>query len=198
VFSCHVHQICWNGRNFTVNRLRREVALSDKLLEAEITDMAGICEDQNWATADPLGLGGLLTDAYKVAQLIAYHQLKQVNLLETLLEAALVGLQAYTSQDPLQLPVDFRLAFRELGLSVGLRAVERMQELVEANSRIFAEQVQLHSRLDALVPYAPLAERIETFWQEQPHQEAESWLDHREINMVMLATSLAPDGYLNL
>jgi hypothetical protein len=167
-------------------------------LDAEITDMAAICEGKKWATADPLGLGGLLTDAYKVTQHIVHHQLKQIDLLESVLEAALVGLQAYTSQDPLQLPVDFRLAFRDLGLSIGLRAVERMQELVEANSRIFAEQVQMHSRLDALVPYAPLAERTETFWQEQPHQEAESWLDHREINMVMLATSLAPDGYLNL
>ena len=198
MFSCHVHQICWNGRNFTVNRLRREVALSDKLLEAEITDMAGICEDQNWATADPLGLGGLLTDAYKVAQLIAYHQLKQVNLLETLLEAALVGLQAYTSQDPLQFPVDFRLAFRELGLSIGLRAVERMQGLVEANPGIFGERVQHHSRLEVLRQYSPWADRIETFWLERPHQEAESWLAHREINMVMLTTSLAPDGYLML
>ena len=33
---------------------------------------------------------------------------------------------------------------------------------------------------------------------EQPHRAAESWLTHREINMVMLATSLAPDGYLKL
>jgi hypothetical protein len=167
-------------------------------LETEITDMAGICQGQNWATADPLGLGGLLADAYKVAQLIARHQLQQFDLLETLLEAAVMGLQAYTRQDSLDLPVDFRLAFRELGLSIGLRAVERWPGLIEEHPRLFAERSQLSARLAALRRYTPLAERIEAFWFEQPHRAAESWLAHREINMVMLATSLAPDGYLQL
>jgi hypothetical protein len=39
-------------------------------LGAEIADLAGICEGKNWATEDPLGIGGLLFDAYRVAQLI--------------------------------------------------------------------------------------------------------------------------------
>ena len=167
-------------------------------LDAEIADMAGICAGKNWTTTDPLGLGGLLTDAYKVAQLIVHYHLKQVDLLETALEAALVGLQAYASQDPLRLPFHFRLAFREFGLSIGLRAVERIQGLVEVNPRIFGERTELQAQLAALKRYMPLAERIEAFWLEQPHREAESWLAHREINMVMLATSLAPDGYLKL
>ncbi|MCQ3972425.1 MAG: hypothetical protein DPW09_03140 [Anaerolineae bacterium] len=167
-------------------------------LRAEIADMAGICAGKNWATDDPLGLGGLLADAYKIAQLIAHQSLKQFDLLETLLDASLVGLQAYASQDALQLPVDFRLAFRELGLSIGLRAVERLQGLVKENPGLFKERVHLHSRLAVLSQYTPLAENIETFWLERPHREAESWLAHREINMVMLATSLDPDGYLNL
>ncbi len=167
-------------------------------LDAEIADMFGICKGKTWATADPLGLGGLLTDAYKVAQLIVHYHLKQVDLLETALEAALVGLQAYASQDPLRLPFHFRLAFREFGLSIGLRAVERIQGLVEVNPRIFGERTELQAQLAALKRYMPLAERIEALWLEQPHREAESWLAHREINMVMLATSLAPDGYLKL
>ncbi len=167
-------------------------------LDAEIADMFGICKGKTWATADPLGLGGLLTDAYKVAQLMAHYHLKQIDLLESLLEAALVGLQAYLGQDPLQLPVQFRLAFRELGLSIGLRAVERLQGLVEENPGLCEERTHLPLRLAALERYTPLAGRIEAFWLEQPHQEAESWLAHREINMVMLATSLAPDGYLRL
>jgi hypothetical protein len=167
-------------------------------LQTEITDMIGICAGKNWATDDPLGLGGLLADAYKIAQLIAHHNLQQVDLLETLLDASLVGLQAYASQNALQLPVDFRLAFRELGLSIGLRAVERLQKLVKENPGLFEARVQLHSRLEALKRYTPLIERIETFWLERSHREAESWLAHREISMVMLATSLAPDGYLRL
>ena len=70
--------------------------------------------------------------------------------------------------------------------------------LVEVNPRIFGERTELQAQLAALKRYMPLAERIEAFWLEQPHREAESWLAHREINMVMLATGLAPDGYLNL
>ncbi len=119
-------------------------------LQAEITEMAGICQGQNWATTDPLGLGGLLADAYKVAQLIVHHQLKQFDLLETLVEAALVGLPAYARQNAWAQPVDFRLAFRELGLSIGLRAVERMLGLMEESPGPFAEQAQLQSQLAAL------------------------------------------------
>ncbi len=160
--------------------------------------MGRICKDKNWATTDPLGLGGLLTDAYKLAQLIAKQNLKQFDLLEILLNASLAGLQAYISQDALKLPVDFRLAFRELGLSIGLRAVERLQGLIEETPRLFRAQYPLLSRQQDLMLYSPLAERIEAFWLERPNREARSWLDHRQINMVMLATSLAPDGYLKL
>ncbi|MCL4301929.1 MAG: hypothetical protein KJ077_39905 [Anaerolineae bacterium] len=167
-------------------------------LQAEIADMAGICEGKNWTTTDPLGLGGLLADAYKVAQLIVHHQLKPFALLETLLAASLVELQTYVRQDTLYLPVDFRLAFRELGLAIGLRAVERLQALVEENPGLLGEPHSVPARLEALKRYTPLAERIEAFWLERPNREAESWLAHREINMVMLATSLAPDGYLKL
>ena len=61
-----------------------------------------------------------------------------------------VGLQAYVSQDPLQLPVDYRLVFRELGLSIGLRTVERMQGLVETSLGIFEERTELCGRLAVL------------------------------------------------
>ena len=50
----------------------------------------------------------------------------------------------------------------------------------------------------SFIPFMTLAKRIEVFWLELPHQEVEIWLDHREINMVMLVTSLAPDDYLSL
>jgi len=41
-----------------------------------------------------------------------------------------------------------------------------------------------------------LGETIENFWLDPANQKAGTWKDHRHINMVMLATSLAPDGYL--
>jgi hypothetical protein len=43
-----------------------------------------------------------------------------------------------------------------------------------------------------------LIEKIEMFWLDGTNREANSWTEHRDINMVMLATSLAPDGYLAL
>jgi len=45
---------------------------------------------------------------------------------------------------------------------------------------------------------APLRDIIEAFWLATANRQASSWTGHRDINMVMLATSLAPDGYLSL
>jgi hypothetical protein len=93
-----------------------------KDLRSEISDMVSICEGKSWATDDPLGIGGLLFDACRVAQLIASGNLEQTSLLETLLESSLIGLDSFVRQNSLNLPADYRLAFRELGLSIGLRA----------------------------------------------------------------------------
>ena len=46
--------------------------------------------------------------------------------------------------------------------------------------------------------YADLAHRIESFWLAPEHQRADTWTEHRDINEVMLATSLAPDGFIDL
>jgi len=99
-------------------------------LKAEITDMATICEGKSWATDDPLGLGGLLCDALRVAQLIINENFEQTDLLEMLLDFSLLGLESYTRNNSLKLPAEYRLAFRELGLSIGLRAVDKLQELI--------------------------------------------------------------------
>jgi hypothetical protein len=139
-----------------------------------------------------------LSDACKVAQLIVNTAFDQTGLLKTLLEASLAGLNAYAKNDPLKLPADYRLAFRELGLSIGLHAAEKLQELIEKNPDRFNKKHPLHSALKALRRYAPLGETIEMFWLERSNREVDSWRDHRDINMAMLATSLAPDGYLTL
>jgi hypothetical protein len=39
--------------------------------------------------------------------------------------------------------------------------------------------------------------RIESFWVDPAHQAVESWTEHEDINTVMLATSILPDGYLD-
>lgn len=167
-------------------------------LHAEIEDMINICKGKSWVTDDPLGIGGLLADAYKVGQLIHGEYFKETDLMEILLGSSLPGLESYARKNPLKLPADYRLAFRELGLSVGLHAVERLQGLVEKNPGLLNKKLPLHSRIESLMRYISFSEKIEMFWLEKANQKANSWTEHRDINMVMLATSLAPDGYLTL
>ncbi len=165
-------------------------------LSIELTEMATLCTGKNWGTADPLGLGGLLVDAYRVAQLEIVSGFEPADLLEVLLAAAASGLESYVRQAPLQLPVDYRLAFRELGMSIGLHAVERLQGLIEENPDQFDRRSSLSASIETLRRYDPLAEEIELFW--LANQNTRSWAAHPHINLVMLATSLAPDGYLSL
>jgi hypothetical protein len=133
-------------------------------LNVEIADIAGICKGKRWVTDDPLGIGGLLFDAFRVAQLIVNKNFEKTDLVEILLEDALLGQEAHARTNPLKLPADYRLAFRELGLSIGFRAVEKLRGLIEENPAIFSQQHIQHSRIKALMRYAPLAETIETFW----------------------------------
>ena len=167
-------------------------------LRSEITDMTRICEGKDWATDDPLGIGGLLFDSGRVAQLMVSGTLESKGLLETLLEASLIGLNSFVTEDSLKLPADYRLAFRELGLSIGLHAVERIRKLNEQRSLPLRKKGPLQSLLNALSNYASLSETIEKFWLEPKSRESETWTTHHDINRVMLATSLAPDGFLKI
>ena len=166
-------------------------------LGAEITDMGLICEGKSWATDDPLGIGGLLAGAYKMAQLIAADSFTRPDLLDTVLDDSLTGLDYFTAKSPLDLPADYRLAFRELGLSIGLQAIERLQGLLEQNPGVFRKKPLMHSRVRSLRRYARLSEVINAFWLESKNRKSGSWTDHRNINAVMLATSLSPNGYLS-
>jgi hypothetical protein len=186
----------------TYNQLRATAAVASEKpaldLSAEIIDMATICKGKSWATNDPLGIGGLLCDSFKVAQLIITEDFEHTDLLEVLLDSSLQGLASYARENPLEFPADYRLAFRELGLSLGLRAVEKLQGLTEKNPGLFDKAHRLHSLIEGLNWYAQLRDGIEMFWLERTNREANTWTEHRDINMVMLATSLAPDGYLTL
>jgi hypothetical protein len=164
-------------------------------LRAEIFDMANICKGKSWATDDPLGIGGLLFDAYRVAQLMVSGNFEEAGLMEDLLESSLIGLDSFVKENSLKLPAGYRLAFRELGLSIGLRAVKKIRELTEQESGLLRKKDSLHSLLKTLGRYAGLTEIIEKFWLEETNGEAGSWTAHRDINRVMLASSLAPDGF---
>lgn len=167
-------------------------------LSAEIADMAAIAAGKEWATVDALGLGGLLTDAYRSAQLVTAGALDQCKLPAQLLDDALVGLQAFTHQNTLGHPPAYRLAFRELGLAIGIQAIGRLQATVTGTGGFLGNQGNLARRMHSLVQYLPFADSITTFWQAPENRLIRTWLDHRGINMVMLATSLAPTSYLTV
>ena len=165
-------------------------------LAKEIADLAAMCQDVNWATDDPLGLGGLLSDAYRVGQLMVRGHFNRGELLADLLSSSLIGLESLTGKNPFALPADHRLAFREFGLSIGLHAVGKLKGLMEEHPGPFDDAKRLHSRLETLNRYERFRKTIEQFWLEPANRKSGSWTEHRDINGVMLATSLAPDGYL--
>jgi hypothetical protein len=167
-------------------------------LDTEINEMTGICKGENWATDDPLGLGGLLCDVFRVAQMVLKGIIRGTDLVDEILAASLLGLQSFAKNNPLSLSPDYRLAFRELGLSIGLHALERFRDLIESGTTRSDRRIPSRWRSDGLMRYVPLAQSIEKFWLHPENRESETWKSHRDINMVMLATSLAPDGYLML
>jgi hypothetical protein len=162
-------------------------------LNEEIADLAAICEGKDWATDDPLGTGELLRAAYKIAQLVMDGYFRHTELLAMLLDSSIMGLKSCAVEN---LPAHYRLAFRELGLSIGLHAVERLHTLTEQNPALFNKNRFLHAQIETLMRYMPMHETIEKFWLEDANRKSVIWKEHRDINMVMLATSLAPDGYL--
>jgi len=166
-------------------------------LKIEIAGLEAMCAGGEWATADPLGIGGLLTDAYSLAKLIGAGYLRETNRLESLLRDIEVSLHAFASNNQLNLPAEYRLAFRELGLAIGLHAAGRMQSHLDQYAEKFSDKDRLHATLERLSHFHSVEGIIEDFWLLPEHRSVDSWLQHEDINNVMLATSLAPGGYLN-
>lgn len=122
----------------------------------------------------------------------------QPELLDSLLEASLAGLRLFTQTDELHMPAAYRLPFREFGLTIGLRAVQRLQGSMQEQPDRFENQPRLHEAVGILMGYLPLVKDIEAFWLDPLNQQAGTWTEHLDINTVMLATSLSPDGFLTV
>jgi len=54
------------------------------------------------------------------------------------------------------------------------------------------------AHLESLMQYVPIREKINSFWLNPKNRQSATWMAHRNINMVMLATSLAPEGHILL
>jgi hypothetical protein len=79
-----------------------------------------------------------------------------------------------------------------------LHAIEKLRELIRQTPYDSTMKHHLHARGERLMRYAALGDIIETHWHKPINGHADSWRAHRDINMVMLATSLAPGGYLSI
>ncbi len=141
-------------------------------LRDEIADMTVICRGQDWATDDPLGIGGLLLDASRIAQLMVQGGFAHPDLLESVTESALQGMRTVKRSRLLQLPAGYRLAFRELGLSIGMKGLEELSGMIEGYPAVFGTKDSLHRKVAELRKYMPLAEEIELFWLDEDNQGA--------------------------
>jgi hypothetical protein len=148
-------------------------------LERETRELAHICEGRRWATSDPLGAGGLLLSALRLARLVAHGCEDLRGLLAQVLEDAALSVQATARE--IGGPARRRLPFRELGFALGLHAIEPLAE---------------HAEVSRLEHSVPLAVELEDFWLDPVNQASTTWTGHNDINAVTLAASLAPQGAL--
>jgi hypothetical protein len=132
---------------------------ADVDLGVALKKLEKMMQQVNLITTDPLGIGGLLFDAYRLEQMDIEPEKRQV-----LINAAQKGLEYYR--------VSHVLAFRELGLAIGLQAAKKILVLEEHWS---------------------LIDEINNYWLQN-----RDWTEHKDINRVMLATSLTPDSFLSI
>lgn len=182
-------------------------------LESEIEDIRSMVTGKRFDTSDVLGMGCLLADACKVMHLCVRrnalggdgYDKELPKVLLGLLRDAQVGL-ARVAEDAFRQSATRRLAFREFGLSTGLQALPLMQKLlVELRqapdkcgiSKNDVQQVEsLLSRL--IESHFWMVEEIHDFWAIDEHRKGRTWISHLDINEVMWATSLLPDGFLEM
>jgi hypothetical protein len=163
----------------------------ERSLDAAIADFSEMCRQKIWATDDPLGVGGLLFDALRLAEMIIHRGVQRHDLLVQLIEDAAASLRAVARLSPLRQSPQHRLAFRELGLSIGLHGLSKLRELT-------SHEPLLQRMMQDLLRHQPLCDQIEATWSDPVHQQSNAWREHCDINAVMLATSLAPDAFLML
>ncbi|SDY61418.1 hypothetical protein SAMN05444340_11240 [Citreimonas salinaria] len=169
----------WLGRTGAATRLAGEANILRQLAEGRA-----------WGTADPLGLGGLLMDAMRLALLPDRTEVAERLILD-ILAGVDAGLDHFLRSGTLEAVPSRRLGFREIGLAIGLQALRPLSQAAET-SRHLRRAAGPH--LDALRKNAGVGRGIVAFWSEPENRRAATWTEHRDINDVMLATVLL-DAY---
>lgn len=181
------------------------MAVPEPGLTEEIAELEEICDRNSFATDDPLGIGGLLFDAFRLAKIIDSNKPARedkdieyrLRLLETLLSDTAAGLRDFAGRF-IGTPLSYRLAFRELGLAIALHGIPAVYETVERNDSFAPRRKALVSLLEEIESYAFLTGEIESTWIKPDNRSTVLWLEHKNINSVMLATSLVPGGFLRV
>src|SRR6056297_4319091 len=145
-----------------------------------LENLEAICKGKNWKTTDPLGLGGLLLNTVRSAELESHTALPESVKPQKLYNDVLNGLNAYERQAGITSSAKYRLAFRECGLSLGLRVIDSTRGKLTENSL----------QTERIDEYVTLADDIEGFWSQEKNREYSAYLDHQNINNVSLASSL--------
>ena len=167
--------------------------------DSDITDLYNMAQHINWESDDPLGMGGVLSDACMLAQLIVRDNKKELSdTLYRMLSQTLKGLENFVRSDNLRYPAKYRLAFREFGLSIGMHSISILKSILLESEGHFNDVIEIEKIVDKVLKYTPLADYIEKFWLDPENQKSDTWREHLDINSVMLATSLEPDGYLRI
>ncbi|SDG67965.1 hypothetical protein [Psychroflexus sediminis] len=145
-----------------------------------IEDLKLLCQYSNWQTEDALGIGGLLLNVIRATELQKKMDLPDAVKPESLLRVVEQSLKAfYRSYEP-EKSAEYRLAFRECGLSLGLRCLKGNLEFLEKNG--------LKPDIDSEI--WSIADEIEAFWLSPEHTQVSTFQDHLDINQVSLAASL--------
>ena len=110
--------ITFREAQFAASKMPIDAGVAD--LNGGIKWLSGLCEHRDWTTDDPLGVGGLLFDACRLCQLPGQHHPGDVPLLKEITQACERGIVAFRNGRNPARPAPHRLAFRELGLAIGL------------------------------------------------------------------------------
>jgi hypothetical protein len=174
--------------------LNRAYSPRDDSFRDELITLSEICSNSHWRAMDMLSIGSLMIEAYRMGQLIARGEDLDISLLYDVIHGAYEGLSDLDGVD-WDIAPELRLAFRELGLVIGLKAIGRFSEVVLREKGL---RDVLARPLVAFERFLPLIGVIEHFWSAPENRINNTWMEHADINGVMMATALIPDAFLEL
>ncbi len=80
-------------------------------------------------------------------------------------------------------------------MAIGLKGVGLIRGSLLGQADQYGNSANMRL-VQELMRYLPMSERIESFWSLPKNRQADTWEAHRDINDVMLATCIEPQGFL--